>query len=555
MPASTKLQYPLLLLLGCSVMPGSGLAAPVVANAFPGACLSSIPVPASATAPASTRTLFLSNLGADLQSGEPRQGGKMKATVWANFSTTAKSRVVVHTVGSFSDTVLAAHTGAKVNDLKRVASNDDFALPGGTDPSLVRFDAAADKRYSLQLGDRDGDFDLSFLHISVFKPGGGLSAFMVDAGPSGSPGSAYFCAPTQFSACTPPRFVLHNSTNKQLRITTTTDLEGGLVPPSPFNLPAGAMRTVDFTDGAAFDVSTPRTIIGSVDFTARSGGELVSRAKVPGIVVVKGNGDPPNALSAEVSFQARAGCVHDRLSFELALVNEGLAEAEGCYIATAPNVPIRTTFQRINPDTGETIGAANRPTDIPGGQQRIFRVTQERQDLEVAEPISAANVRVDCATTDPLTLDLKNRFDVSAAIRRPADIVASAISPSNGIVDVPPTGTTTFRVAAVNRGAEKVVTARPEFHSEPDPDRQYSLKICRLESEFGGCRAPPAASVSYRAAKGATHFFRVVVGAPDEDPGFDPPSKRVFVMFEHDPPVGLLPVLVGADSLPVRVQE
>src|SRR4051812_25981035 len=49
----------------------------------------------------------LSNVGADLEAGEPTVGGLMTRSIWAKFKTEAAGRIVIHTFGSEINTVLA----------------------------------------------------------------------------------------------------------------------------------------------------------------------------------------------------------------------------------------------------------------------------------------------------------------------------------------------------------------------------------------------------------------------------------------------------------------
>lgn len=66
-----------------------------------------------------------SNVGATAEAGEPGHFGQTSHSVWWQWTAPSNSNVVIDTVGSNFDTVLAVYTGTAVNALTPIASNDD----------------------------------------------------------------------------------------------------------------------------------------------------------------------------------------------------------------------------------------------------------------------------------------------------------------------------------------------------------------------------------------------------------------------------------------------
>lgn len=77
-----------------------------------------------------------SNAGADKEAGEPNHAQSGGASVWWSWTATSSSRVTITTFGSNYDTLLGVYTGASVNTLSTVGTNDDA---GRTLQSRVRF--------------------------------------------------------------------------------------------------------------------------------------------------------------------------------------------------------------------------------------------------------------------------------------------------------------------------------------------------------------------------------------------------------------------------------
>ena len=104
------------------------------------------------------------------EAGEPTNpsgtgGGR---SVWYNWTATGTGQVTFDTNGSNFDTILAAYTGAAVNALTVLASNDDISPINDPPPrniqSLITFPVTAGTVYHIQVDGFDGDQGSIVLH-------------------------------------------------------------------------------------------------------------------------------------------------------------------------------------------------------------------------------------------------------------------------------------------------------------------------------------------------------------------------------------------------------
>ncbi|MBT6053884.1 MAG: S8 family serine peptidase [Planctomycetaceae bacterium] len=97
------------------------------------------------------------NLDATEESGEPTHhgvgGGK---SVWWTWTAPASGNVEINTVGSGFDTVLAIYEGSRVDDLTRLASNDDIDY-GRVLQSRLTLSVTAGQSYQIAVDGYDGD--------------------------------------------------------------------------------------------------------------------------------------------------------------------------------------------------------------------------------------------------------------------------------------------------------------------------------------------------------------------------------------------------------------
>ncbi|MFM1749317.1 MAG: hypothetical protein RLZZ188_2983 [Verrucomicrobiota bacterium] len=134
--------------------------------------------------------LLSSNAGAGREMGEPEHAGVAGAgSVWWRWTAPAAGTVTLATDGSSFDTLLAVYTGAKVDALSVVASDDD----GGEGPrSLVSFTAVAGTEYRIAVDGKDGATGLIALRVvlALPKPAPANDAFAKRIPISGAPDSA-----------------------------------------------------------------------------------------------------------------------------------------------------------------------------------------------------------------------------------------------------------------------------------------------------------------------------------------------------------------------------
>ncbi len=508
-------------------------------------------------------TFRMINFNAGTEPGEPLFGGRMKKTVWGKFTPARNQRIVLHTFGSDYDTVLAVHTGNAVNKLKKVALNDDYPVAGlSLNASLVQVDARKGVSYSVQIGSKTGAEGDVYASISVFPPSGGLTAHL--AAVDGTPwqGRDYVCQRGAVSSptCGAPSFLLHNSTGRRLRITAASDLDPAFKAPDPVTLKPGEAKLVAFAV-EGLDTSSPRTVSGHFTFVASSGKTVVSTAKVGGLVVVKAGG-APEALTVEVLPQARAGYANAANTFQVKLTNTGSSVARGCHARSQylGFVAGRTAigWRPVNA-AGKPVAPAGRPFGIPPGKTKWMSLVIASQQPRVADlttPIPIVpEVVIDCNNTAPAVFDNKSRFDLTARGGwEPADVVISAVAPKGDTLDVPRNGNATWRVSVENKSATAPLIVWPSYvrpFDDSDPNRQFSVSVCRTKFAGSPCLNPLADTVEFEAASGKKAFFLVNVRGPKTDPGFDPTLRRVFLIVSQKKPDGY----VGTSRPPVAARS
>lgn len=522
---------------------------------------------AEAAAVGQAATFGMTNVGAGTEPGEPKFNARMKKTVWGRYKSDKNRHVVIHTFGSDYDTALAVHTGEKVNKLKTVVFNDNHKVAGlSNTASLVKFNAKKGVEYAVQIGSKTGDEGDVYANVSVFPPAGGLTAHLARVNAAPWQGRDYVCQAgrVDWPSCGAPTFLLHNSTNKTVKVTAETDLDPAFTAPAPITLKPGEAKTAAFAvDG--LDTATARTVAGHFAFTARRGKKIVREAKVRGLVVVKPGPTQPNVLEAEVIPHAKAGYINEAHAFKVRLVNTGTEAARGCHARSdyAGYVAGRTAVGwRAVTKSGKPISAPNTPIAIPAKKAKWLEVWVASQQSRVGDvtleiPV-VPDLVIDCNNTAPVAFDHKNRFDITARGGwQPAKVTTTAVAPKGDVLVVPNKGAT-FRVSALNDGAEAPLVAWTKYirpYDESDPDKQFAVSICRTKTAKSKCLAPLANSVDLVAQKGARSHFMVKVERPKKDPGFDPALRRVFLILSHKKPdgyVGTSRVAVAAHSIAPR---
>jgi hypothetical protein len=506
-----------------------------------------------------------SNTFATVEPGEPSQGGRMNKTCWALIKPTDDSRIVLNTFGSAFDTVLAVYTGSALDDLKKVAFNDNFSAPGtGKKASLVAFDAKKGKEYHIQIGSKTADTGDFYLNVFVLPPGGGLSAYLseLDFSSFRQPwfGGDYDCVISSAGgSCPGAVFILYNGTDKTLTVEATSDLGRGVRKPRDLTLSPGEAASARFELTAGFDKTKTRTVSGHFSFTGREGGNVIGTAQHPALIVVNGSAGQPDVLTVDVTPTIRAGFLNEPLTFAVQLENTGAETAAGCHVRRSDTLDhLRLAWSKPGRKTAAPDAPGREPFSIGPGKKVKLDLTITSVEERIADPEFPLNLDFDCANTASAPLDLSNAFDFTAFARyRPAQMELTKLAPKGDTLDVPENGTGTFRASAINRSPAANLRVIPiylrPFSDCCDPNLQFTVEICRATTATGACLAPFAGSVEYTAAEDEESFFKVRIGAPQTDPGFDPGARRVVIKFWQMPPEGgVLDAVVGAESVAVR---
>src|ERR1051325_599239 len=99
-----------------------------------------------------------SNVGANKETGEPNHAGNIGgASVWWTWTAPGSSQVVIDTIGSTYNTLLAVYTGPTVNGLTEIASNNNINGNQNT-RSRVTFNAVAGTVYQIAVDGNRGNF-------------------------------------------------------------------------------------------------------------------------------------------------------------------------------------------------------------------------------------------------------------------------------------------------------------------------------------------------------------------------------------------------------------
>lgn len=400
------------------------LAAPLQISFFQ-AGIAGSPAQANVDSSAEVAVHRINNAGYTLEHSERTERGRMTRSAWARFKTQADAhRIVLHTFGSNIDTVLAAYRGTDLANLVRVAGNDNRIVPTlSATQSLVQFDVTADTEYRVQVGSRDGvEGDIRLTGFR-FPPGGGLGAFLYSADGALVNGREYVCGlgtsdPSLLPQCPAMTFVLHNSTDQRLVVSTTTTLGPGVVRPRPFALAPGAVKVASVSFGPHHASRAGRTIAGKVIFTGRVGSAVVASAEHRALVYAKNPLTVPDTMRAELEIPViPPGYRGEPLDFRVRLENIGGFTAVGCHFRSNLSGPANaffdTQWQRINPLTGGNIGTQNLPVAIPAGRAMTFTVRSAGHLQYGAGPGSHLNapVKIDCANTAIAGIELVNPVD------------------------------------------------------------------------------------------------------------------------------------------------
>ncbi|MEM7169263.1 MAG: hypothetical protein AAF530_03795 [Pseudomonadota bacterium] len=510
-------------------------------------------------------TYRLANFNASTQKGEPRFNNRMKKTIWARWTADRNAKVILHTIGSDFDTALAVHTGKKVNKLKKIAFNDNINIPSiSRNHSLVEFNAKKGTQYKIQMGSKSGDEGIVLLTGSMVPKAGGLSVFLAQVDGTNYSGRNYTCviSDVEDNNCGDPTFVLHNSSKKKITVTADHSLGPNIDSPNAITLNPGAVATITYAFRSGFDTLTNRSLSGEFMFTAKRGKKLINEVHLPALITVTEDLGASDSLSAVISPTVRAAQVNQPMAFEMAITNNGNQKAVGCHARPDRFVPTQVFWAQKKSKKKGGFGPINRVFSLKPGQTKNYLVWLAPMQSRAGDPTFAGSnqVRIDCANTKFLAFDLKNNFDITTrGSWIPAQLTANITSPKGDIIRVPKKKAASFTAVIKNKGKSKANLRVSPTYGAPfqDLDR-YGMTVCKLTKKKGKCDLPPSFSVSFEAKKKSTHYIKVFVTAPANDPGFDQQERRVFVNVWQNKPNFDLPgtssVIVASDSVAPRLR-
>src|SRR5262245_45802001 len=335
----------------------------------------------------------LDNTGFTLEQGEPTEGGILTRSIWSSFSPTQNTRVVIHTLGSEVDTVLAVYTGSAVNALTRVVGNNNFPVQGlSANASLVQFDAVAGTTYSIQAGSVGGQQGAIKLNVFQFPPGGGLASFLALVGGSPVDNKDYVCETT---TCFEPAFVVYNGSDQAVEVVSSTTFGPLFTPPSPVVLAPGAVTLLTFPANANTNLTT-RTLSGQFVVSGRVGGVETVRNEYRGLILARGNA-PSASIQAATLPALRAGWLNQVLTAFGTVINDSNNDAIGCIVRTQGSSNSNISFQETDPATNTAIGSPNQPVDIPAKKSKSFVFAIRSQGVKLGDPTFDGPVIFQCA--------------------------------------------------------------------------------------------------------------------------------------------------------------
>ena len=224
-----------------------------------------------------------SNVGATKEAGEPNHAGnKGGASVWYVWTPPATGVYTANTTGSSFDTLLAVYTGAAVNALTEVASDDDT---GTLVTSSVTFNATAGTTYHIAVDGFNGDtgsinFDIGTFNslptIIAFAPGSGGAGVTVTLTGTNFTGATA----VNFAGTPAASFLVENATritavvpaNAASGPITVVTPNGTAASPSDFTVLPGPAND-NFANAQVLDGTVPLVVTGTNGGATKEAGE------------------------------------------------------------------------------------------------------------------------------------------------------------------------------------------------------------------------------------------------------------------------------------------
>ncbi len=281
-----------------------------------------------------------------------------------------------------------------------------------------------------------------------------------------------------------------------------------------------------------------------------SAGIIRARLNVPEAVTAM-NGI---RILAAITPVARRGTVGDDITAFATVINpsDSTGTATGCTIARpADGYPYGFAFaERLLP--GSSLGQTNAPFSLAPGQTRHFLM-----GFFPAGPVSS-NLRMvfDCTNTLPAQSAFGlNTFNLVATTTRGADIIATAVTPTNdGILRIPAVagGGNVAAMAGMNIGSSATLQALVSSvavgaSTAPLP---IALFLCPTNPSTGQCLQPPSASpFTFHAMPNQVFTFTAFANYQGVAIPLDPANSRLYIHFkEGNTDVGSASVAVTAEK-------
>jgi len=247
-------------------------------------------------------------------------------------------------------------------------------------------------------------------------------------------------------------------------------------------------------------------------------------------------------LASAVLPASRSAQVGEVVTAFASVINtEPQADALGCRIALASDIPASFDYHQTDPVTNETVGVQNTPADIAAnGGVQTFVI-----GLTPTAPFDPRDVRLsyDCANSVPARSFVGvNTLSLSASNDPVADVVAIATTTD---LIIPAGGQAVAAVAVANVGSGAEITASLDSAGAQLP---LTATICRTNTATGACLEPLSDLSTLTLDAGSTASFMIQIEASDTIQ-FNPVSNRLFVRFRDSSGI-----LRGATSTAVRTE-
>ncbi len=224
-----------------------------------------------------------SNVGATKEAGEPNHAGnKGGASVWYVWTPPVTGVYTANTAGSTFDTLLAVYTGAAVNALTEVASDDDT---GRLVTSSVTFTATAGTTYHIAVDGFNGDTGSINFNIGTFNSAPTFVAFAPGSGGAGvtvtlTGTNLTGATAVDFAGTPAASFLVENATritaivpaNAASGPITITTPNGTVASPANFTVLPGPAND-NFANAQVLDGTVPLVVTGTNGGATKEAGE------------------------------------------------------------------------------------------------------------------------------------------------------------------------------------------------------------------------------------------------------------------------------------------